>query len=87
MLQNPFQGTVYEGAKLGESRGRNPREKGTRPQEATQEEAQCPPLWKLSSCPLGRCQRRKSRAGRKGLRESCHGGLIAKQLVIGENNY
>lgn len=60
--------------------GKNSRERGTRPQEATQEEEWYPGLWKFSSCPLG-FDEEKSRARRKGLRENCYGGLIAKPLL------
>ena len=40
--------------------GKNSREGGTRPQEATQEEEWYPGLWTFSSCPLGLDKRRKA---------------------------
>lgn len=72
--QGPQAGRAREGGIPGETQG-------TRPQEATQEEARCPQLWEFSGCPPGLGERRKSREGRKVLGESFHRGLSVRLLV------
>lgn len=77
--QGPQAGRAREGGIPGETQG-------TRPQEATQEEARCPQLWEFSGCPPGLGERRKSWEGRK---EGSGGKLPpgVKCQTAGEDKY